>query len=198
MQQLNLFPPDTEQQPTIKPKRINSHIPKSERNYADFVEKFKPKLTTDDCFTPPAIYNTVLEWVYENCSIPTGATIVRPFRPGGNYQAEDYSGNVAVVDNPPFSILSSIIRWYCQRNIPFFLFAPYLTLFSAARNERITRIVSKATIVYHNGAEVTTQLLALITDKDLIIRQLSEEIGRLKQQIVHLMAQKKATPSRST
>ena len=45
---------------------------------------------------------------------------------------------------------------------------------------------------------VTTQLLALITDKDLIIRQLSEEIGRLKQQIVHLMAQKKATPSRST
>ena len=31
--------------------------------YDEFVEKFQPKLTTDDCYTPQAIYNTVLEWV---------------------------------------------------------------------------------------------------------------------------------------
>ena len=25
-------------------------------DYAGFVEKFKPKKTTDDCYTPPAVY----------------------------------------------------------------------------------------------------------------------------------------------
>lgn len=32
------------------------------KNFEEFVEKFKPKLTTDDCFTPPAIYDVVVEW----------------------------------------------------------------------------------------------------------------------------------------
>lgn len=27
--------------------------------YEEFVEKFKPKKTTDDCYTPPEIYETV-------------------------------------------------------------------------------------------------------------------------------------------
>lgn len=27
--------------------------------YEQFVEKFKPKKTTDDCYTPPLIYNPV-------------------------------------------------------------------------------------------------------------------------------------------
>ena len=30
--------------------------------YDEFVEKFKPKLTTDDCITPPEIYD-VVGWV---------------------------------------------------------------------------------------------------------------------------------------
>ena len=29
------------------------------KTYEEFVEKFKPKLTTDDCYTPPLIYDTV-------------------------------------------------------------------------------------------------------------------------------------------
>lgn len=32
-------------------------------NYEEFVNKFKPKLTTDDCYTPPKIYSVILEWV---------------------------------------------------------------------------------------------------------------------------------------
>ena len=30
--------------------------------YAKFIEKFKPKKTTDDCYTPPNIYETVKTW----------------------------------------------------------------------------------------------------------------------------------------
>ena len=29
-------------------------------DYDGFVEKFKPKKTTDDCYTPPAVYDYVL------------------------------------------------------------------------------------------------------------------------------------------
>lgn len=34
-------------------------------DYDGFVEKFKPKpkLTTDDCYTPPAVYQVVLDFV---------------------------------------------------------------------------------------------------------------------------------------
>ena len=30
--------------------------------YAAFVEKFKPKKTTDDCYTPENVYNAVRDW----------------------------------------------------------------------------------------------------------------------------------------
>ena len=31
--------------------------------YDQFVDKFKPKLTTDDCYTPAAVYDAVAGWV---------------------------------------------------------------------------------------------------------------------------------------
>ena len=30
--------------------------------YKAFVEKFKPKKTTDDCYTPPEVFDCVAEW----------------------------------------------------------------------------------------------------------------------------------------
>lgn len=30
--------------------------------YEEFVDKFKPKKTTDDCYTPGAIYEVVKDW----------------------------------------------------------------------------------------------------------------------------------------
>lgn len=30
--------------------------------YEEFVDKFKPKLTTDDCYTPPEVYDVVASW----------------------------------------------------------------------------------------------------------------------------------------
>ena len=32
-------------------------------DYEGFRQKFKTKKTTDDCYTPPAVYNAVLDWV---------------------------------------------------------------------------------------------------------------------------------------
>lgn len=36
-------------------------MPKS-KTYEEFAEKFKPKKTTDDCYTPPTIYEIVEQW----------------------------------------------------------------------------------------------------------------------------------------
>ena len=33
------------------------------KTYEEFVEKFKPKKTTDDCYTPPEIYEAIKDWV---------------------------------------------------------------------------------------------------------------------------------------
>lgn len=52
-------------------------------DYENFVDKFKTKKTTDDCYTPPEVYNCVLRYVSEKCNI-RGAEIVRPFYPGGD------------------------------------------------------------------------------------------------------------------
>ena len=50
-------------------------------DYEGFVEKFNPKKTTDDCYTPPAVYDYVLQYVADHCDID-GMTVVRPFYPG--------------------------------------------------------------------------------------------------------------------
>lgn len=35
-------------------------------DYENFVDKFKAKKTTDDCYTPPEIYNCVLRYAQKN------------------------------------------------------------------------------------------------------------------------------------
>lgn len=123
-------------------------------DYDGFVEKFKPKKTTDDCYTPPAVYDAILGWLRENVDIE-GREIVRPFYPGGDFERFEYPDGCVVVDNPPFSIISKIYRWYMAHKIDFFLFAPHLTLFSS-RNIEWTYIVTDALIIYENGANVNT------------------------------------------
>lgn len=99
--------------------------------YAQFVEKFKPKKTTDDCYTPDNIYSTVAQWAANRYGFSL-ADIVRPFWPGADYTRTAYPPGCVVLDNPPFSILSKIVRFYASHRIRFFLFAPALTLFTAA------------------------------------------------------------------
>ena len=127
-------------------------------DYDGFVEKFKPKKTTDDCYTPPAVYDAILGWLRENADIE-GREIVRPFYPGGDFERFEYPNGCVVVDNPPFSIITKICRWYVAHRIDFFLFSPHLTLFSP-RNIEWTCIVTFAPIIYENGADVKTDFVS--------------------------------------
>ena len=129
----------------------------SSAEYAAFVDKFKPKLTTDDCYTPENIYETVADYVAETYNLDR-ASFVRPFWPGGDFESFDYPPGCCVVDNPPFSILSKIVRVYQERNIPFFLFAPALTLFSTASGSA-NYIPLCVAVTYKNGAIVSTSFI---------------------------------------
>lgn len=96
--------------------------------YNDFVDKFKEKKTTDDCYTPDNVYEAVADFVAAEYGVKR-EDMVRPFFPGGDYRSEKYPEGCCVVDNPPFSILAEIQRFYQERGIPFFLFGPTLTIF---------------------------------------------------------------------
>lgn len=123
------------------------------KEYKAFVEKFKPKKTTDDCYTPPNIYEAVVGWCEKEYSIDR-TKIVRPFYPGGDYEHYPYKEDSVVIDNPPFSILSKIVRFYNENNIKYFLFAPTLTLFGS--NTICTGIALGVSVIYENGARVNT------------------------------------------
>lgn len=122
-------------------------------DYEGFAEKFKPKKTTDDCYTPQPVYNALLKWIDENVMPLSGVEIVRPFYPGGDYEHFDYKPEAVVIDNPPFSIQSKICRFYNTNGIKYFLFAPTLSLFSSPLPSE-TYIVTYASIRFENGATV--------------------------------------------
>lgn len=124
------------------------------RGYDAFVAKFKRKKTTDDCYTPPAVYAAVLRYVDEHIMPLDGLEVLRPFKPGGDYLAERYGENTVVIDNPPFSIYTRIIRNYCEMGVRFFLFAPSLTMF--VPGAPVQYLVARLNVVYENGAKVRT------------------------------------------
>lgn len=136
-----------------KAKRVQGQVGKD--GYGEFTDKFKPKLTTDDCYTPVEVYEAVLGWLREKVDIE-GCNIVRPFCPGGDYEAYDYKVGDVVVDNPPFSILARILRFYQDGGIRFFLFGPQLTLFSSS----LTYIPCACPVEYANGAKVNTGFIS--------------------------------------
>ena len=130
--------------------------PVETKEYKEFVDKFKPKLTTDDCYTPENVYAAVRDWAVEYYGLED-REIVRPFWPGGDYENHDYPDGCVVIDNPPFSIISKIRRFYTKNGINYFLFAPALTLFSAAANDNFLPV--GASVTYENGANVGTSFV---------------------------------------
>ena len=130
-------------------------------DYDGFVEKFKPKLTTDDCYTPAPVYKAVKEWVAENIMPLDGVPVVRPFWPGGDFESYDYPEGCVVIDNPPFSIMAKIRRFFHARGIKYFLFAPALTLVNSAKElaNESCYIVSHCNVTYENGAVVCTSFV---------------------------------------
>ena len=138
-----------------------------DETYTEFVEKFKPKLTTDDCYTPAIVYDAVADWVAAEYKLDR-SRFVRPFYPGGDYEAFDYSGGAVVVDNPPFSILSQIVKYYTAHGIPFFLFAPALMLFRYG--DFCTVLACDAAITYENGAQVNTSFVTNLEPHEIRAR----------------------------
>lgn len=125
--------------------------------YEEFVAKFRRSKakTTDDCITPKTVYDGVLSYVRDRYKIGD-APIVRPFYPGGDYEAYDYPAGCVVVDNPPFSILKKIVRFYQERCIRFFIFCDSRFCLGYLDIPGVSIVFCKADITYDNGAVVST------------------------------------------
>ena len=144
-------------------KRNDDSRQDGNEEYNEFLEKFEIKKTTDDCYTPDGVYNAVADWVASEYKV-NKKDFIRPFYPGGDYQNEEYPQKCVVVDNPPFSILSEIIRFYSEKKIKFFLFAPTLTLFGSGRDCEVCYIPLTAAVTYENGAVVNTSFVTNLDD----------------------------------
>lgn len=141
-----------------------------DKDYADFVDKFETKKTTDDCYTPPAVFDAVEKWVRKQYKIPDTTKTLRPFKPGGDYQAEDYSGDVVVIDNPPFSIASEINKWYIAHGVKFFLFCNGLTSLKISVKTQLTFLPVFAGITYENGACINTCFITNMDNENIALR----------------------------
>lgn len=124
--------------------------------YDAFLDKFKEKHTTDDCFTPPAVYEAIKTWAIKTYGLE-GREIVRPFYPGGDFETYDYPKGCVVLDNPPFSILKKIVRFYLDNGIDFFIFADARTC--GWYFEIANTVLSGTSITYDNGAVVQTAFI---------------------------------------
>ena len=146
-------------QRNFEERMARGEISEEDEEYQEFLEKFKLKKTTDDCYTPAPVYDAVARYVEETYGV-TRDKFVRPFYPGGDYVNEKYPDGCVVVDNPPFSIMAEILRFYDSKGIKFFLFAPTLTLFSSSSSaSTCTALPCTLAVIYENGASVNTSFL---------------------------------------
>lgn len=157
--------------------------------YDAFVEKFKPKKTTDDCYTPPLVYDAIRDWACQEYGIDPGC-IVRPFYPGGDYEHFEYPSGCVVLDNPPFSVPSKICEFCLDRNINFFLFAPSLTAFSGRKTVmRMNHVICDADIVYENGAVVRTSFVTSFGGD--IVAQTAPDLTRAVNEAIETLRREK-------
>ncbi|MFB6349494.1 hypothetical protein ACFBZI_08675 [Moraxella sp. ZJ142] len=138
---------------------------KTSQEYYNWLQKFEKRQTSDDTFTPPKIYDAVIDYVHEHLINLNGLQVVRPFFPDGDYtDLSQYGKNAIVIDNPPFSIMTKICRFYQEHQIRFFLFAPSLTNFSSSRTVAgLTHVIVGESITYDNGANVKTGFIHNLT-----------------------------------
>ena len=151
MRQATLF--NIDEVPTaVKRGAGGSNNPIVFHDYESYVAKFQNKeKTTDDTYTPPDVYDAVLHYVGTIYDM-SGKEVLRPFYPGGDYRHAVYPDDGVVIDNPPFSIFTEICKFYSEAKIPFFLFGPGLTIFSALRYCSV--VVISRQITFSNGAKV--------------------------------------------
>ena len=148
----------------------------SDERHEAFLDKFRTHVTTDDCLTPPEIYDVVADYVAARYAIAR-ERFVRPFWPGRDYTREDYPEGCVVVDNPPFSILGKILDTYLDHGIDFFLFGPTMTIASSRGSRmRCNHIVCHASVTYANGAKVPTSFITNL-DRDGTVLESCPELS---------------------
>jgi hypothetical protein len=180
MEQLNLFGDKLGN----KVERHTKGTAEYFHDYESFVAKFNavgPK-TTDDCYTPEDVYRVIVQWINDNLMPLEDKKIIRPFYPGGDYINEVYPADGVVIDNPPFSIFTKIVKFYAARKIPFFLFGPGLTILQAGA--AATVVIAGRDIKYENGATVPTEFATnLAGDTQVIVAsELREAIEQCESQ----------------
>ena len=167
----------------------NNDTENQDEGYQEFVKKFEEKKTTDDCYTPNRVYDAVADYVADYYGEDKKG-FIRPFYPGGDYKKEKYPEGCVVVDNPPFSIIAEIQKYYNDNGIKFFLFAPGLSLQSDKRN---CTIACGVAITYENGARVSTSFLTNMesgviakTDPELyqIVKEANDEEQKEKHKTI--------------
>ena len=146
--------------------------------YQEFLKKFELKKTTDDCYTPPVVYDALAEWVAKEYNVDK-KNFVRPFYPNGDYQSEKYKRSDIVVDNPPFSIMAEILKFYHERGIRFFLFAPHLTIFSSSYTA--TCLPVGVSVTYENGANVNTSFVTNLEPTSIRVRSCPSLYATIKE-----------------
>ena len=149
-----------------------------DEEYQAFLAKFQDAKTTDDCYTPPNIYEAVVSFVVKTYGVKE-KDFVRPFYPNGDYQNENYPHDCVVVDNPPFSILAEIISFFEKNKIKYFLFAPTLTLFSSSSSSSSALPIA-ASVRYENGANVNTSFLTNLEPRNIRVRSCPELYALMK------------------
>lgn len=152
--------------------------------YEEFVEKFKCKKTTDDCYTPEPVYNAISQWVAKQYSL-NGSDFIRPFCPDKDYKQVKYNNTDIVVDNPPFSILSEIVKFYVSNQIKFFLFCPTMT--SLRYSDYCTLLITDSDITYENGARVNTSFITNLEPHEIRTRteiELTELINKANEETI--------------
>lgn len=152
-------------------------------DYESYIKKFtkKNELTTDDTYTPQDVYEAVVAYV-DSIYPLKDKQILRPFFPGGDYENADYPVGGVVIDNPPFSMFTQICKFYCKRDIPFFLFGPGMTIFSVLKYCSV--VIINHSITFSNGAKVRINFATnLIGDTWVTTAvSLNEAIGRCPSQ----------------
>lgn len=153
---------------------VNNISTASEKMYKYCVTNGRNINTPDECYTPPAVYDTVLDYAVRRYNLQ-GKHVVRPFIPGGDYRKYVYDKNDVVIDNPPFSITTKIAKWYIEHNIPFFLFINGLYGVSLSRglHDKATVIVTNANVSFYNNGSEKRIKLGFVTNlepKNIILR----------------------------
>ncbi len=136
--------------------------------YAEFLQKFEKEFTTDDCYTPEIIYEAVANWVAQEYKL-SRENFVRPFYPGGDYEQQIYKSTDIVVDNPPFSLQSKIVKFYVQNGIRFFLFCSGMTGLQTTKYGA-QLLATGNTLTYENKAAVPTSFITNMEPDDIVIR----------------------------